>query len=312
MMENELVCRGIWSGIPMPWNRDENLDRGALQRLVARCAANRSNGIYIAGTAGEFHAMDLDQFRDAVETFMGEVRNNPGLGHQVGCGAFSQRQVFERIEIALTNGVEAVQINLPGWVPLTDDEILAFYGAVNERFPDLAIVIYDSRACGRNIGPELWPRLVARVPTIVGGKMPYDTPDILTAIRAVSPEFKFFAVEPTLEAMAHHGIDGVTAWISYSFPEIGGDLWDAVEAQNWGVFKERLETTRILHEIKTEIRPKGYRAGRMDRLMGLASGFLEPVFARVLSPWQNVDQDDVDWVRAQIVERLGVGFLFTP
>jgi len=296
----------------MPWDESENLDQGALERLVSRCAGNRSDGIYIAGTAGEFHAMDLDQFRDAVETFMGEVRRHSGLGHQVGCGAFSQRQVFKRIEIARENGVEAVQINLPGWVPLTDDEIFGFYGAIGERFQDLAIVIYDNRACGRNIGLELWPRLVARVPTIVGGKMPYDTPDILTAIRAVRPEFKFFAVEPTLKAMAPHGIDGVTAWISYSFPEIGGDLWDAVEEGDWTAFKERLETTRILHELKTEIRPKGYRAGRMDRLMGLASGFLEPVFARVLSPWQNVVQDDVDWVRAQIVERLGEGFLFTP
>lgn len=296
----------------MPWDADENLDKGALERLVERCAENRSDGIYIAGTAGEFHAMDLDQFRDAVDTFMGEVRRHPGLGHQVGCGAFSQRQVFKRIEIALANGVEAVQINLPGWVPLTDDEILVFYGSINERFPDLAIIVYDNRACGRNIGVELWPRLVERVPAIVGGKMPYDTPEIVTAIRAVRPEFMFFAVETTLAAMAPHGIDGVTAWISYSFPGIIGDLWSAAEAGNWDEFKERLKTTRILDEIKTEIRPKGYRAGRMDRLMGLASGFLEPVFSRVLSPWEDVDQEDVIWVRAQIVERLGEEFLFTP
>jgi dihydrodipicolinate synthase/N-acetylneuraminate lyase len=256
--------------------------------------------------------MDLDQFRDAVETFMEAVRQYDGLGHQVGCGAFSQRQVFKRIEIARANGVEAVQINLPGWVPLTDDEILGFYGAISERFPGLAIIIYDNRACGRYVGPELWPRLVEQVPAIVGGKMPYDTPDVLNAIRRVRPEFKFFAVETTLEAMAPHGIDGVTAWISYSFPGTIGDLWSAAEARNWEKFRECLETTRLLHEIKTEIRPKGYRAGRMDRLMGLASGFLEPVFSRVLSPWENVVQDDVDWVRTQIVERLGEEFLFTP
>lgn len=296
----------------MPWNKDENLDKGALERLVARCAVHRSDGIYIAGTAGEFHAMDLDQFRDAVETFMGEVRRQTGLGHQVGCGAFSQRQVFKRIEIAQAHGAKRIQVNLPGWVPLTDHEVIAFYGAVAERFPDLAIIIYDNRACGRYIGPDLWPRLIERYPTIVGGKMSYDTPDILNAIRALRPEFRFFAVETTLEAMAPHGIDGVTAWISYSFPGIIGDLWDAVEAQNWSVFGARFETTRVLHEIKTELRPKGYRAGRMDRLMGLASGFLEPVFSRVLSPWENVHEDDVKWVRTQIVQRLGEEFLFTP
>jgi len=296
----------------MPWDADENLDNGALERLVARCAANRSDGIYIAGTAGEFHAMDLEQFRDAVETFMREIRNHPGLGHQVGCGAFSQRQVFKRIDIAWENGVDSVQINLPGWVPLTDDEILAFYTEIGERFPDQAIVVYDNRACGRYIGPELWPRLLERVPAIVGGKLPYDTPEFLAAIRAIRPDFKFFTVEPALEAMAPHGIDGVTAWMSYSFPGLMGDLWDAVEARNWPVFKSRLGTARILDEIKAEVRPKGYRAGRVDRLMGLASGFLEPVFSRMLSPWENVNRDDVNRVRARIIERLGEAFLFTP
>jgi hypothetical protein len=69
---------------------------------------------------------------------------------------------------------------------------------------------------------------------------------------------------------------------------------------------------QVLHEIKAEIRPKGYRAGIVDRLMGLASGFLEPVFMRVLAPWRSVDAKDVAWMRLQVSERLGKEHLYGP
>jgi dihydrodipicolinate synthase/N-acetylneuraminate lyase len=204
-----------------------------------------------------------------------------------------------------------VQVNLPGWVALTDDEVLSFYSVIAEEFPDVGIVVYDNAKSGRNVGAKLWPHLLRTVPSVIGGKMPYETREVLEAVRAVRPDFKFFAVETTLEAMAPHGVNGVTAWVSYSFPRIIGDLWQAVADGEWATFNRCLEQTKVLHEIKEIVRPKGYRASSMDRLMGLASGFLEPVFARVLSPWSSVAREDIGWVRAQVAARLGEEFLYS-
>ena len=80
--------------------------------------------------------------------------------------------------------------------------------------------------------------------------------------------------------------------------------------RKWQTFENEEKKVNILRELKGEIRHKGYRAGIVDRLMGLASGFLEPEFARVLAPWRSVAPDDIAWMRDQIVKRLGKSYLF--
>jgi dihydrodipicolinate synthase/N-acetylneuraminate lyase len=296
----------------MPWNEDETLDRAALRRLVARCALNGSDGIYVAGTAGEFHSMDLTQFEDVVATFLQEARKHPGLDHQVGCGAFSLAQVLRRVRIALAQGARTIQLNLPGWTPLTDDEVVDFYTRVSREEPGMAIVVYDSAACGRVIGADLWKRLLEALPAIVGAKIARTEPGLSAAIKTVRPEFRFYTTEGSLDTLAMEPVDGIAAWMGYAFPPILSALWRARSAGDKTSFEDALAKIRVLDRIKAEVRPRGYRAGIMDRLMGLASGFLEPVFARVLAPWRCVDDADVRHVRRRIVETLGPSALYRP
>lgn len=304
------IEEGIWSGIPMPWDDDERLNKSALQQLVRRCAQNESDGIYVAGTTGEFHAMSMQQFADVVETFMEEISRHPVCGHQVGCGAFSQALALEKINIAKRNGCSVIQMNLPGWLPLNDDEVIAFYATIAERNPELAICVYDNKASGRVIGEDLWPRLLKAVPAIKGAKFTYEGQSLLPRIREVDPGFKYFATEGTFRPMSRLGISGVTAWISYCVPAIIRDQWNAVRNQDWEAFAAAEKRLDILHDIKAEVRPKGYRAGIIDRLMGLASGFLTPEFHHVLRPWRSVDPADVAHVRSRMGAELGEDCLF--
>jgi len=147
--------------------------------------------------------------------------------------------------------------------------------------------------------------LILQVPSIVGAKITYEAPKLLSLIRTLRPDFRFFAVENTFFAMSQLGINGVTAWLSYSLPQMIGDMWAAVKAKDWARFKRDEALVKLLHEIKSAVRSQGYRGGIIDRLMGLASGFLDPVFARSLAPWRAVDLADVAWVRQAIVARLG-------
>lgn len=293
----------------MPWQEDERLDGAALTGLIRRCASTGSHGIYMAGTAGEFHAMDLEQFADAVKVFMREIRRHPGLGHQVGCGAFSLKQVLQRIRIARDHGAGIIQLNLPGWVPLTDDEVVDFFRSVARAFPDQPIVVYDNKASGRTIGADLWPTLLESSPCIVGAKITYAVPELPARLKAIAPGFKFFAVENTFQPMSRSPIDGVTAWISYSFPPIIRELWQARLKSDWTRFDQTFRQVEILHGLKARFREKGYRAGIMDRLMGLASGFLDPVFARTLNPWRNVDRADINHMRQLIRKQLNAAYL---
>jgi dihydrodipicolinate synthase/N-acetylneuraminate lyase len=257
-----------------------------------------------------FHALGETQFGAVVETPAAAMAEHPELGLQIGCGGFSLRQVCERIAVARSNGCSCIQLSLPGWLPLTDDEILDFYTAIVDRFPEITLCVYDNQASGRSIGSELWPRLAAAIPAIAGAKVTKADPELPALIRAVRPDFRFFAVESTFLEMWGSGIDGVTAWVSYALPEAIGRLWVALQSGDTAEISAGRQIIDALHEIKVPFRARGYRAGIVDRMMGLATGFLEPVFARVLRPWRSVDPADVALARARIVERLGPQYLW--
>ena len=303
---NDTDVKGIWSGIPMPWTDTEQLDHGALVRTIQRCVETGSHGIYVAGTTGEFHAMGEAQFRDVVETFVGEMRNHPGVGAQVGCGGFSWRQVRDRVQVSVDTGCMDIQLPLPGWMPLQDDEVLGFFAAVTDHAPGVRIYIYDNIQSGRLIGEAMWPRLLERFPNIAGAKLTDPTPDLVRAIIHARPEFNILGSETSIIELWSHGARSVAAWISYAFPALINDLWRALERNDAAGIAGGGQILDIIHgQIKDPMRPRGYREGIMDRLMGVASGFLEPVFCRALKPWRSVKPEDVALARAMIEEHLG-------
>ena len=305
------AIRGIWSGIPMPWKETEELDRAALIRTVKRCVEGGSHGIYVAGTTGEFHAMEEAQFRDVVETFTAAMRNHPSTGVQVGCGGFSLRHVCDRIETATANGCDEIQLPLPGWEPLDDDEVLGFFQVIAERFSAVRITVYDNTNCGRTIGDHLWPRLLEKVPSIVGAKLTSSSPELVQNLLAVRTDFNILAGEPNLISMWHQGARSLAAWISYAFPELIRALWDSLEKNDPKGIADGERKLEIIHrDIKDPMRSMGHKSGRMDRLMGMASGFLDPVYCRMLSPWRNVSPDHVSLAREKIVEHLGEEYLY--
>jgi len=306
------LAQGIWSAIPIPWQKDEQLDKAALRRTVDRCIRTGSDGIYVGGTTGEFHAMTNRQLRDVSDTFMDAVRGHPGTGSQVGCGAGSLAQVCERIEIAMAAGCRTIQLPLPAWVTLTDDEVLTFYQAVAERFPDVQICVYDTVKSGREIGAGLWPRLLKSVPAIAGGKITGVDPSLAKVIRQAHPGFVILAAEETWAPMWKHGVHAIASWISFSLPRIVNDLYRALREDDRQGIRDAVALMNTVNtDIKTPLRELGYRRGSMDRLMGMATGFLEPVYERLLLPWRSVRREHVALARETICRRLGKEYLFT-
>lgn len=308
---NDEDIKGIWSGVPMPWTDTEQLDRDALARTIRKCVDTGCHGVYVAGTTGEFHAMSEAQFADVIETFVGEMCSHPTIGAQAGCGGFSQRQVCERIRLATGAGCNDIQLPLPGWMPLQDDEILTFFDVVTGRFPGVHLYLYDNAQCGRLIGEPLWMRLLERFPCIAGAKLTDPTPELVRSIIQMRPTFNILGGEPSIVALWPHGVRSIAAWISYAFPRLIGDLWRALEANDVAGIAAGSDKLDIVHtQIKDPMRALGYREGIMDRLMGLASGFLEPTFCRVLPPWRSVDPEHVAMARQEIQIHLGLDHLF--
>ena len=69
----------MWAAMPLPWNADGSLDAGALTAMVERYQAAGLPGAYCTGTDGEFHTLELDEFRPVIDAFA------RGRRHASGC-----------------------------------------------------------------------------------------------------------------------------------------------------------------------------------------------------------------------------------
>jgi 4-hydroxy-tetrahydrodipicolinate synthase len=300
---------GLWTGLPTPWTDQEELDVEAFRRTLVRCADGIS-GIYVGGTTGEFHSMDDSQFANVVKTFAETMEEITNVGVQVGCGASSLHQVCHRIRVATDHGFSTIQLPLPGWMTLTDDEVLSFYSDVTDQFPNVQIIVYDNPSSGRNIGPDLWPRLLASVPSVRGAKMGKLDKSTYEIIRAARSDFFFLGVESNFLKVWPLGVRSMAAWITYSMPSLIIPLWHSLEKNDVEAIRKASEKVEKLAIIKDSVRSFGYRGGIIDRLMGLATGFLEPAFHRVLKPWRSIDPTHVAFVRKRIGEEIGSEYLY--
>ena len=161
--------RGMWAAMPLPWNADGSLDTGAMTALVERYAAAGLHGAYCTGTDGEFHTLELDEFRTVVTAFA-RAAERVHLPVHAGTGWLTLRGAIERTRIARDVGIHAVQVVPPFWVPVNDIERIDFYRALADAVPDVGILVYNTERIGKILGAAQIQALAVAVPSIVGSK----------------------------------------------------------------------------------------------------------------------------------------------
>jgi len=138
----------MWAAMPLPWNADGSVDAGALGELVARYRAAGLPGASCTGTDGEFHVLELDEFKGAIDVFAAAAER-VGLPVEAGTGWVTQRGAIERTRHARDRGISTVQVVPPFWVTVNDSERVRFYEALAEAVPDVSILIYNTERIGR-------------------------------------------------------------------------------------------------------------------------------------------------------------------
>ncbi len=188
------VPGGVWAAMPLPWNADGSLDRGLVGELVARYAAAGLQGAYCTGSDGEFHTLELDEFRTVVDTFAGAAER-AGLPSQAGTGWLTARGALERTRHARDRGIRWVQVVPPFWMPLNDIERVRFYGELSAAVPDVGLVIYNTERIGRVLDAGRIKAIADAVPAVVGSKYDGWDKDEFAAICAATPDLVHMPVD---------------------------------------------------------------------------------------------------------------------
>lgn len=150
--------RGIFPAALTMFDRDNNLDEGATARHWDWLIKQGADGLVIAGTSGEFIAMENDErvrlFKLAQQVVDRRVPVIYGAGH------YSTKLTLELCEQAQRHGADAAIIILPYFQKPSKPAVIEHFRRVR-RAVDLPVMLYNNPANSACV--DLNPREVAQL-----------------------------------------------------------------------------------------------------------------------------------------------------
>lgn len=220
---------GSICALATPFDTDGKLDLDAFARLVERQIQGGTQGVVIAGSTGEAHALSSAEFDELVA--FGVRRVDGRIPVIVGTGGANTTKTIATTQRARQLGADAALVVTPYYVRPTQDGLHAHYVAIADS-ADVPIILYS--VPGRT-GCDLLPSTVARLaahPGIVGIKEavadPLRVADLLAlrcdAFHVLSGD------DPTALRSLLAGADGVVSVANNLVPGAFRALCDAARA----------------------------------------------------------------------------------
>jgi 4-hydroxy-tetrahydrodipicolinate synthase len=231
-MTNENASgRRVLVALPTIFQADGSLDRDGSKDVASLVATSLADGAFVAGTTGEFPALDhaerIDLFAAAREGLAGKRL----VGH---IGAGSTRQALELMEGARSVGVSEFAALTPYYLPSSPAATYEHYVALSEAAGDSRIYAYlfEQRTTTTVTPAEL--AKIAELPGIVGVKLSGVPLEQVLEYRAATPhEFEVYTGnDADFPVVGSHGIDGVVSGVASVFPESFDRMIAALESGN--------------------------------------------------------------------------------
>ncbi|MCA9858233.1 MAG: dihydrodipicolinate synthase family protein [Thermomicrobiales bacterium] len=234
---------GVWVAMPTPWQADGSVDAGVVRELVQRYATAGLHGAYTTGTDGEVHVLEVDELKQLVPPFA-ETAASVGLPVQVGCGWAHTNGVIERGLVARESGAGILQVSLPSWIPLADDELDRFYGAISDALPEMLLVHYNIMRSGRMMNGADFARVRQIAPGLAGSKHTGGSISLLMDIIDATPDLAHFMVDADIVTGALFGSPGYYSFIASTSPAFAMAMMEACARGDWASAAEHAKLCR--------------------------------------------------------------------
>lgn len=299
--------RGNWATLLLPITDDDSVDFARLDDEIAYLAEARLDGIYSNGTAGEFHNQTEAEF-DRIQEMLTTRCRATGTPFVVGACHTDPSISLARIRRAATLQPRAIQIILPDWVPLVDEEVVDFLALANEAAAGAPLVLYNPPHAKRVLKPATLGALLRRCG--------------LTAAKISDGDAAWYAeAREHLKGLSifvpgHHLATGVKEGVAAgAFSNVA--CLSPTGAQRWTDLmqtdiKASLDIERRLRSfIDTHIAPFGreqfYSNAALDKLLA-AIGDWAPIGTRLRRPYRSIDMSEA--ARLRPLARIALPELF--
>ena len=193
---------GVLTAIVTPFSADGAFDKAAMRGQVDR-QVRHGNGVFCAGTNGEFFALETAEKIAVAETCVDAAAGRaPVIAH---IGEISTTSTIALGKTMAGLGVDAVSVITPWFVPLSQDDLVEHYSRVADALP-VPVFVYNIPArTGNTIAPQTAARL-ADHPNIVGVKDSAGSQESLDGFLAVARDRADFNVLVGPDSLIHHGM----------------------------------------------------------------------------------------------------------
>lgn len=198
---------GVWVSLTMPWDENDQLDEGVFRENVARLIEAGVHGLYTTGSTGEFYALDFDEFERMVDLLVAETAGR--IPVQVGCTWLNTRDSIRMARYAADRGADGIQVAIPFWMELNDEEVLRYFVALGQACPDVGIVHYNIRRARRFLGGKDYRRIAAEVPNLIGTKFATTEFAAWMELQVHAPDLNHFVGEGNLVPGMMFGAKGM-------------------------------------------------------------------------------------------------------
>lgn len=297
---------GVWSALIVPWTDRDELDAKRFAQEVRSYGGTGVHGVYTGGTTGEFYAQDDDTYAKITEIACEEA-HAVGLPVQIGATALSTRTAARRIRVALRAGADAIQIALPLWLELKDDEVKRFVREIAAEAGKTPLILYLTSRSKRKIEPALFGEIAAENPTFIGTKDTGCDVAKLKQLLKQAPDIAIFGGEDFYEKIPAGGRGGYCSITGFNAPKVV-ELYNLCAAGRLDEAKPLADVQRryLKEALVPLIEVHGLWDSAVDRIQRVAGG--GDVGLRCQSPYRSGTAQHVSeviaWCRRNAPEFL--------
>jgi dihydrodipicolinate synthase/N-acetylneuraminate lyase len=296
---------GTWATLLLPINQDESIDFVRLADELDQLLGTGVQGIYTNGTAAEFYSQTEAEF-DAIHQLLAERCEKAGMAFQIGANHTSAQVSLTRLHRAIQLKPGAIQVVLPDWYPLTDDEAIAFLGRMAEIARPVGLVLYNPPHAKRVLGPESYGKICRAVPELLGIKVAPADKAWFDAVHQQAPRLAIFVPGHHLATGSQWGAAGSYSNVACLQPAGAARWYDLIKNDLPAALA--LES-RIQAFLQRHVVPLQVCNAAKDKFMAAIGGWAN-AGTRLRWPYKFVPESEVK--RAQPLARQSLPELFEP
>lgn len=305
MKSAEHAIKGNWASLLLPIEADDSIEFSKLGAEIDILIDAKVDGIYSNGTAGEFHNQTEDEF-DRIQLMLAERCRKAGMPFIVGACQPDPTIMLNRVRRAASLGPAAIQVILPDWWPLTDEEAIDYLNRASGIANGIPLILYNPPHAKRVPSPKELGAILAETPGVIGVKLADGDSTWYAESREHLPGVALFVPGHHLATGIREGVAaGAFSNVACLSPR-GAQRWtDLMQTDMDAAVEIEQRICKFMDEHIVPFRQKsGYSNAALDKLL-CAIGNWGPVGTRLRFPYRWIGEDEAERLRAVAKQELG-------